>query len=1011
MKPLVNIVCVAVLIGAGAGCSESMPTQSVESMVTETNDGSGNKSANGNVTISVTEGTNLSFGLSPQGNNIAMSVQGVLFILPATGGSATAITDYYQDVREPVWSPDNTTITYYGYANGNWDLWSIPVSGGDPKALTSDPFDDREPHYSPDGSQIAFSSDRGGNYDIWILNLTDGELTQVTQSPADEYSPAWSPDGEQLIYAVTKNRTESEIQLVDVTGSTSRTVIVENGVVNGVSWHPDGNRVSYQLLGDSKTSMRSIALDGENAEVVSQDNDDVFPFEAHWANDNTVFYAANGKIYQQTIDADRRDVEFTVKFALQRPAYARKRRDHDADSEQKALGIAMPVLSPNGEWVAFSALGDIWMWHPGNQTLNNITDNHFVAYSPQWSPDGQQIAYISDKPVDKSTKSRVGLWIYDVKHQASKHIKVSAEGISGPSWSPDGKSVALFTTIPTNPIAGQMVIADLRDGSVTPVQKPVPAQNISWSADGAYLATTVLAPYSKRYREGVYQLVVTTPDGKEQYKIEPVAHRNMTYAVLTPSGRAMSYVQDGLLWQQQLNEVFEPQGAPRALTKTLADTPAWSGDGRFVVYMDANKMFKLDVKSGVATDITPSLTWTPFKPKGTWTLLVGKLFDGVSPGYLNNVLLTIEDNRILSMEPNSEGASPDIDASDKAAFPGLFEMHAHMGMNSESQGRTWLAYGVTSVRDPGAHPYVAKERQEMWNSGRSIGPRTHTTGFLTDGNRVYYSVAEGITSDAHLERALDRAKRLELDFIKTYVRLPDHWQKRVVEFAHGIGIPTSSHELFPAVAHGMDHVEHIGGTSRRGFAPKVSRLGRSYNDVVNLLAGSGMGITPTAVLPGYVVIAQNQPDLFSTKQFDAFYGDAGRQAAGLMSQMFGPGAASTVAANGQLLRDLNATDALMVSGTDSPFSPFGAGLHAELRLYALAGLSPRDVLRAATVKAAIAAGVENDLGTLEVGKVADIVIVDGDPLADIRDADNVFMTVKGGKGYSLSELILDELSL
>ena len=122
-------------------------------------------------------------------------------------------------------------------------------------------------------------------------------------------------------------------------------------------------------------------------------------------------------------------------------------------------------------------------------------------------------------------------------------------------------------------------------------------------------------------------------------------------------------------------------------------------------------------------------------------------------------------------------------------------------------------------------------------------------------------------------------------------------------------------------------------------------------------------------------------------------------------RMFGSGAASTVEANGQLLRDLAAANALMVSGTDSPFSPFGAGLHAELRLYALAGLSPRDVLRAATVKAAIAAGVEHDLGTIKVGKVADIVIVDGDPLADIRDADNVVMTIKGGKVYSLADLI------
>ena len=1005
MKRSANIVCLAVLILSGAGCSEPAPYESEASQIEGVNSESSSNPSQGTLNISVSEGTNLSFGLSSQGDNIVMSIQGVLFTLPVSGGSAIAITDYYQDAREPVWSPDNTTITYYGYANGNWDLWSIPAVGGIPVALTNDAFDDREPQYSPDGSQIAFSSDRSGNYDVWVLNLADGQLAQVTHSPSDEYSPAWSPDGERLVYAVTKSRAQSEIQWIDLVGSEPSTVIAEAGVVNGVTWHPDENRLSYQLLGNSKASMRSVALDGQNPKVLSQDNDDVFPFKAQWLNDNTVYYAANGKIYQQGLNADRGDIEFTASFDLQRPAYKRKLRDHNTDAEQKVLGITMPVLSPTGDWVAFSALGDVWMWHPEEQTLNNITDNHFVAYSPQWSPDGKKIAYISDKPLSQNTKHQVGLWTYDLDNQENTVIKVDATGISGPSWSPDGNSIALFTSIPTNPIAAQMVIADLRDGSVKPVHKPVPAQNISWSADGAYLATTVLAPYSKRYREGVYQLVVTSPDGKEQYTIEPVAHRNMTYAALAPSGLAMSYVQDGLLWLQQINETFEPQGEPKALTDTLADTPSWSSDGRYVVYMDANKMFKLDVQSGTTTDITPTLTWKPFKPKKTWTLLVGKLFDGVSEGYLNNVLLTIKDNRIVAMEEDAQGKSADVDASDKAAFPGLFEMHAHMGFNSESQGRTWLAYGVTSVRDPGAHPYVAKERQEMWNSGKSIGPRTHTTGFLTDGNRVYYSIAEGITSDAHLERALDRAKRLELDFIKTYVRLPDHWQKRVVEFAHGIGIPTSSHELFPAVAHGMDHVEHIGGTSRRGFAPKVSRLGRSYNDVVNLLAGSGMGITPTAVLPGYAVITQTQPDLLTTKQFDAFYGDAGRKTAMLMSRMFGSGAASTVEANGQLLRDLAAANALMVSGTDSPFSPFGAGLHAELRLYALAGLSPRDVLRAATVKAAIAAGVEHDLGTIKVGKVADIVIVDGDPLADIRDADNVVMTIKGGKVYSLADLI------
>jgi imidazolonepropionase-like amidohydrolase len=332
-------------------------------------------------------------------------------------------------------------------------------------------------------------------------------------------------------------------------------------------------------------------------------------------------------------------------------------------------------------------------------------------------------------------------------------------------------------------------------------------------------------------------------------------------------------------------------------------------------------------------------------------------------------------------------------------------MHAHMGDVSEPQGRAWLAWGVTTVRDPGSDPYVAKERQETWDSGIFTGPRTHVTGYLTDGNRVYYSVAEGIGSDVHLDRALDRAERLELDFIKTYVRLPDHRQERVLEFAHATGIPVSSHELFPAVAYGMDHVEHIGGTSRRGYQPKVTSLGRSYNDVVTLLAESGMGITPTAVLPGYAVIAAEETDLFATPQFDYFYGATGRQAAAMLARMFGPGAASTAENNGKFIKALADADALVVSGTDSPFVPYGAGLHAELRLYARAGLTPAQVLKAASVNAAKAAGVEHDIGTLLPGMIADLVVVDGDPLANIADADNVVMTIKNGRVYNLSQLM------
>src|SRR4029450_6710459 len=98
--------------------------------------------------------------------------------------------------------------------------------------------------------------------------------------------------------------------------------------------------------------------------------------------------------------------------------------------------------------------------------------------------------------------------------------------------------------------------------------------------------------------------------------------------------------------------------------------------------------------------------------------------------------------------------------------------------------------------------------------------------------------------------ALQHAREAGVDFIKTYVRMPDLIQKRITEEAHGMGMPVTSHELYPAVAFGADGVEHIRGTSRRGYSPKISGLSRSYRDVIDLLTASKMTLTPTIGIQG-----------------------------------------------------------------------------------------------------------------------------------------------------------------
>ena len=135
--------------------------------------------------------------------------------------------------------------------------------------------------------------------------------------------------------------------------------------------------------------------------------------------------------------------------------------------------------------------------------------------------------------------------------------------------------------------------------------------------------------------------------------------------------------------------------------------------------------------------------------------------------------------------------------------------------------------------------------KESIGAGIRRGPRVFATGGPFDGSRIYYAGGVPLAGGGQLPQELQKTTQLGYDLIKTYVRLDDRLQKQVIDFAHANGMPVTSHEIYPAVASGADGVEHIRGTSRRGYSPKVSALNRSYQDVVDLLTASKMTITPT----------------------------------------------------------------------------------------------------------------------------------------------------------------------
>ncbi len=394
---------------------------------------------------------------------------------------------------------------------------------------------------------------------------------------------------------------------------------------------------------------------------------------------------------------------------------------------------------------------------------------------------------------------------------------------------------------------------------------------------------------------------------------------------------------------------------------------------------------------------------------GTLVIHAGRLFDGQSPDYRRDVDVVIEGHRIKEIVAHNESLHKGnvIDASDQAVIPGLFEMHGHQAITvGEKLGRTWLAFGVTSVREPGTDPYDGSERREAWAAGQRPGPRNFFCGRLFDGARVYYSVAEGLATEAHVDLALERARALEYDLIKTYVRLPDAMQRKIVTAAHQMGVPTSSHEIWPAAGYGMDAVEHNGATSRRGYSPKTTALSRSYDDVIQILARSRMNHTPTLILSGLSFHLAERPELLKNPQFVALYGEQGAQAM-LARSVAGRSAAlrEAVAAQGRTALAALKAGGRVTAGTDAPIVPYGFSLQLELQMLVRAGFTPAEALRSATLWSAEAVGVGSDLGSIERGKLADVVIVEGDPLRKIEDAMNVAVTIKNGRAYAIKDLL------
>jgi Tol biopolymer transport system component/imidazolonepropionase-like amidohydrolase len=943
--------------------------------------------------LTVTEGTNFAAIASPDRQSIAIDLQGSLWLLPIGGGPARKITSDTMEARQPTWSPDGRSLAFQGYDDNSWHIYSIRADGGGLKQLTDGPFDDREPDWSHDGKRIVFASDRsGGIYSAWSVDVATRASAQV--STYEARTPCWAASDRDVVFLGSNPR--------DV----KKQLVVWVAAVGG----------AVRLADTPAPTCANGRAHGLDAELLSSGGDkDLFPFLPQWISPTEFLYTADGHIKRRAgPNAPPTTIAFSATLKVRPPAYARKHRELQPSGRQRAMGIVDPAVSPDGSKVAFTALGDLWLLSidraGGARAPIQLTNDKFVELDPAWSPDGSKIVFSSDRG------GNMDLWVMDVATRAVIQLTHEKGMATSAAWSPTASRIAYLFD---RRIAKTIDLARASDppashGSAIAQESGRP----TWGPDGRVFTTGELFHYSDRYREGTNQLLMHSIDSERPLAAitlvvdHSAGNRQNAGPVWSPDGAQMAYVSEGGLHVVAVGTNGAVLGPPKAITSDEPDSPTWQADSRHLVYLTPDGLRRVSADGGEPEKIPLELTWSPPAPPDRIVVHAGRLFDGKTETLATDVDVVIRAGRILEAQPHDarRHTGTVVDASNETVMPGLIEMHAHLDpAYGEALGRIWLAYGITTVRNPAVNPYWGLEMREAWDSGQRIGPRQFIAGDPFDGTRIYYGGGVSIASAAQLERELDRATRLGYDFFKTYVRLPDKYQRRVIEYAHEHGLAVTSHEIYPAAAFGVDGVEHIRGTSRRGYSPKVTAANVSYRDVIEILTKSGMTLTPTiGIQGGFAVETAHDPSMMSDPRLMLFPQSAREgylerfahqnpaEVARIENTM--PGLRATVAAVAK-------EGGKIIAGTDSPIIPYGLALHSELLHFVEAGMSPFQALQTATVGAADALGVGDELGSIEPGKIADLSFVHGDPLRDVRAAREVQRVMRGGRLYDVRELL------
>jgi imidazolonepropionase-like amidohydrolase len=406
-------------------------------------------------------------------------------------------------------------------------------------------------------------------------------------------------------------------------------------------------------------------------------------------------------------------------------------------------------------------------------------------------------------------------------------------------------------------------------------------------------------------------------------------------------------------------------------------------------------------------------------PKTTKALVLlgGTLIDGAGNPPVENSAIVIQGDRIIAAGPRSQVKIPEgatfADATGKYILPGLWDMHAHM--YQAELGPAYLAAGITTAQDVGNEIEFGTTMRDAAKQGRGLGPRLLLAGYINGKNDFHnFDVQVGTPEEARA--AVQKYKDAGFDQIKIRDHVKPDILKVITAEAHRLGMTVTGHvpegmNAIQAVEAGMDQLAHLNYVES-AFAPDLPR-GQPLFEVdldspatkkaLQVFKDHGTVIDPTAAVLELMIRPMNRP-------IENFEPGLTQIAPELFEQINMKGAPAEAAAQIdaaivtllKIIGALNKAGVPIVAGTDVGVP--GHTLHRELELYVKAGMTPLEAIQTATLTPARVMKLDKEVGTIEAGKRADLIILADNPLENISNIRKVKFVVIQGRLFDTSKL-------